>query len=387
MNVGALAGLKVIDLTSFVSGPYCTMILADHGADVIKVERPGRGDDLRGSPPFVGGESAPFMQVNRNKRSIVLDLKDQADARVCGDLAARADVFVENFKPGTADSLGLGYAALSARNPRLIYCSISGFGQTGPYRERGGFDLMTQAMSGLMSVCGDEDGPPHRLPPPISDIGAGMFAAIGILAALAARERTGLGQFVDTSLYDTAVSFGIYEAAEFFATGKRPSKLGQAHRGSAPYQVFRTADGWLTIGGASEAFWTRLCQILGVESLLADPRFKSNAARVANRKTLVVILQARLETQPTTHWCNLLDQAGIPNGPVQTYDQVLTSELAEARGMVAKVGHPAAGETRVLGVPVKLSATPGAVRSAAPRLGEHTSAVMQELRAAKEQGS
>ena len=245
---GALAGLRVIDLSGHLSGPFCAMQLADHGADVIKVERPDGGDEARRMPPFVNGESAPFMVWNRNKRSVTLDLKDAADRGRFLALLETADVLLENYRPGTMDRLGLGYEALKVRFPLLIYCAISGFGQTGPERGRGGFDLMTQAMSGLMAVCGPADGPPHRLPIAISDVGAGLYAAIGILAAVEARHRTGRGQFVETSLFEAAMSLGVYEAAHYFTTDEKPPRIGQAHRGSSPYQVFKTADGWMTIG-------------------------------------------------------------------------------------------------------------------------------------------
>ncbi len=378
MAGSALDGLRVIDLTSHLSGPYCSMILADQGADVVKVERPGKGDETRGMPPFVAGESAPFMLVNRNKSSIVLDLKNPEDREACRGLAREADVFIENFKPGTAARLGLGYEALAALNPRLVYCSISGFGQTGPYRDRGGFDLIVQGMSGMMSVNGPEDGPPHRLPMPIADITTGMFAAIGILAALQARARTGRGQQVDAALYDSAVALGVYEAASYFATGRPPARLGQAHRGAAPYQIFRTADGWITIGGASQAIWLRLCRALGRPDLAEDPRFKDNAARVANREALVEVLQAILAGAPTSHWVATLQAADIPAGPVQSYDAVLADPQVRAREMVAEIGHPGAGRMAVLGIPVKLSATPGDLRRPAPRLGEHNGEVLGE---------
>src|SRR5579883_1407680 len=293
---GALENIRVVDLTSHLSGPYCGMLLADHGADVIKIEKPGEGDDARRMPPFVNGESAPFMLWNRNKRSIALDLKAERDRAAFETLVRGADVLIENFRPGTLDRLGLGYGALRKTNRRLVYCAISGFGQTGPYRDRGGFDLMTQAMSGLMSVCGPEDGPPHRLPVAISDIAAGMFAAIGILGALAARQRTGRGQRVDAALYDAAIAMGVYEAAGYFATGTPPVRLGQGHRGAVPYQVFQTADGWLTIGAATQHLWERFCRVIGRLDLMQDPRFTSNAERVKNRGVLVPILATVIRT-------------------------------------------------------------------------------------------
>ncbi|HEV2547630.1 MAG TPA: CoA transferase [Stellaceae bacterium] len=376
----ALQEVRVIDLSAYLSGPYCSMILADHGADVIKIERPGEGDEARRMPPFINGESAPFMLWNRNKRSVTLDLKAPHDHALCLDLAREADVFIENFKPGVAQRLGLGYDSLAALNPRLIYCSISGFGQTGPYRARGGFDLMVQAMSGIMSVNGPEDGPPHRVPMAIADIGAGMFAAIGILAALQARTRTGRGQHVDTALYDAAVSFGLYEAAHLFGTGKNPPRLGQAHRASAPYQAFRTSDGWITIGANTQALWIKFCEVIGKSELAQDPRFRDNAARVANRPALAALVQDALAARTTRDWMGRFESAGIPAGPVQSYAEVFADPQVIAREMISEIAHPSAAKAHTLGIPVKLSETPGALRRPAPRLGEHTEEVLEELR-------
>ncbi|MGH7194428.1 MAG: CaiB/BaiF CoA transferase family protein, partial [Candidatus Saccharimonadales bacterium] len=272
-----------------------------------------------------------------------------------------------------------GYETLRKTNPRLIYCAVSGFGQTGPYRNRGGFDLMTQGMSGLMSVCGPEDGAPFRLPIAISDVAAGCYATVGVLAALEARHRTGRGQMVDTSLLEAAISFGLYEAAHVFATGERPLRLGQAHRGNSPYQVFKTMDGWITIGGAQQNFWTRLCNILGVDHLVKDPRFSTNALRVQNNKVLVVMLQKPLETQPSAHWLQVFEEAGIPSGPILTYDQVFADPQVVAREMVTEVIHPVAGRMKTLGVTVKLSETPATIRRPAPIHGQHTAEVLAEL--------
>ena len=380
---GALAGLRVIDLSGHLSGPFCAMQLADMGADVIKVERPDGGDDARRMPPFVNGESAPFMVWNRNKRSITLDLKADTDRATFLALIETADILLENYRPGTMDRLGLGYAALKARFPRLIYCAISGFGQTGPESKRGGFDLMTQAMSGLMAVCGPADGPPHRLPIAISDVGAGLYAAIGILAALEARHRTGRGQYVETSLFEAAMSLGVYEAAHYFTTNEAPPRIGQAHRGSSPYQVFKTADGWMTIGASQQNFWTRLCAIVEAPELLEDARFKSNADRVTHNDALVALLQARLEKRSTAHWLDQLQEAGIPAAPVLTHDQVFTHPQTVAREMVVPVDHAKAGKSRTLGVPIKLSDTPGAVSRAAPTLGQHSDEIRAELAAAR----
>jgi crotonobetainyl-CoA:carnitine CoA-transferase CaiB-like acyl-CoA transferase len=352
------------------------MVLADHGADVIKVERPGGGDDARTMPPFVGGESAPFMIWNRNKRSVVLDLKTETGKAHLLALIDGADVLIENFRPGTLERLGLGWATLSGRNPRLIYAAISGFGQTGPYRDRGGFDLVTQGMSGLMSVCGPSDGPPHRLPIAISDVAAGMHLAIGILCALEARHRTGRGQLVETSLLESALSFGVYEAAHVAATGATPPRLGQAHRGSSPYQVFATADGWITLGAAQDNFWRRLCDLLGVPELTKDVRFARNSDRVRNNEALVGLLEQHFKLKSSQHWLAALEAAGIPSGPVLSFDQALADRHVVARGMAVDTVHPAAGRIKTLGIPVKLSDTPGALVRPAPRLGEHNSEVL-----------
>jgi len=379
---GALDHLLVLDLTGHLSGPYCAMMLADHGADVIKIEPPS-GDSARHMPPFVNGESAPFMTWNRNKRSIVLDLKRPDDKQRLLEFADRADILLENYRPGVLNRLGLGWDVLHARNPRLVLGSISGFGQTGPYSARGGFDLITQAMSGLMSINGPEEGDPFRLPIAISDVAAGMFLAFGVLAAIEARHRSGEGQHVETSLLEAATSFCVYESAHYFATGTRPPRIGQAHRGSAPYQCFATADGHITIGASQQKFFEALCGLLGLEELASDPRFRNNAERVAHNKALVALLSAKLCRQPSEYWLAALEKAGIPAGPVLYYDEVFTDPHMLAREMVAVWDHPVTGRFASLGVPVKLSATPGAVRRPAPRLGEHTDEVLGEVAAAK----
>lgn len=376
---GALDGLVVLDLTTHLSGPFCGMQLADLGADVLKIESP-QGDSMRGAPPFVEGESAPFMLWNRNKRGARLDLKDANDLATFWDLVDGADVVLENFRPGVMKRLGIGWEALSARNPRLVLGSISGFGQTGPYAARGGFDLIIQAMSGLMSVTGPKDGPPYRIPLAISDVGAGLYLTIGILAALQARQKTGLGQWVETSLLEATVSLGVYEAANYFANGKRPEKLGQAHRGSAPYQVFQTSDGWLTIGAAQQNFFRKLCALVGQPALADDPRFKSNAERVKNNGLIVDILQAEIVKRSTDAWMVALEAEGIPAGPVLHHDEVFADPQILARGMVAEVTHAKAGRQKTLGVPLKLSATPGSVRRAAPTLGQHDDEVRKKKR-------
>lgn len=355
------------------------MLLGDLGADVIKVEHPAGGDYARLAGPMVNGESAPFMTFNRNKRSITVDLKSPDGLAIVRRLAVRADVVLENWRPGTAARLGLGYEDVKALNPRVVYCSISGFGQTGPYASRGGFDRIAQGMSGLMSINGEEDGAPLVVPVPISDIGTGMFGLIGILAALAYRDRTGEGQMIDASLLDTPIAWSVYEAASFFATGQAPARLGQGHRTNAPYQAFRTADGWINLGGGSQQFWGAICRILDVERLLDDPRFTTPELRVKHRRELEALLQPRFLTQPSSVWLERFEAAGVPAGPILTYDQVFADPHVKAREMAVEVDHPTAGRTRVLGIPFKLSRTPGAVRRPAPALGQHTDEVLREL--------
>jgi crotonobetainyl-CoA:carnitine CoA-transferase CaiB-like acyl-CoA transferase len=376
--MSSLSNLKVLDLTSHLSGPYCAMILADHGADVVKIENPNDGDQLRKTPPFQGGESAPFMLWNRNKRSVTLDLKEPKDHQLLLKMAETADIMIENFKPGTASRLGVDYESVSKINPTLIYCSISGFGQTGPYAPRGGFDLIACGMSGLMSINGPPDGPPYRIPMPVSDVCGGMNGAIGILTALAARNRTGRGQHVDTSLFESGISLGVYEAANVFANGEVPERLGQAHRGSAPYQLFPTSDGYVTVGGAQDNFWRGTCKILGCEQLVDDPKFKSKAERVANNKELVSELEVFFRRQTTSKLCKAFDEAGIPAGPVMNHVEVYNDPQTLAREMVVQVEHSKLGQMKTIGIPVKLSDTPGKITRSAPLLGEHNSEVLKD---------
>ena len=367
----ALEGLVVLDLTNFLSGPYCTMLLGDMGADVIKVERPGTGDDARRMPPFVDGRSAPFSLWNRNKRSIALDMKDGADAEVLRRLAARADVLVENFRPGTLDRVGLSWEAVRERHPRLVYASISGFGQTGPWAHHGGLDMMAQGMSGLMAGNGPPEGEPYRLPIAITDVTAGMFACNAVLGALLARERTGRGQRIDQSLLEAGLALGVYEAAHVLALGTRPARLGQLHRGSAPYRVFRTRDGWITVGASKDKFWRSLCELIGRPELVSDPRFAANADRVANNPALVEIIGERMAERDSAHWLEAFGRAGIPSEPVLSYDEALAHPQAVARGVVAEIEDPERGPIRTLAPPVRLEGTPARVRRRAPDLGEH----------------
>ena len=374
----SLSHIKVLDLTSHLSGPYCAMILADHGADVVKIESPNGGDQLRKTPPFQDGESAPFMLWNRNKRSMVMDLKNAENHKTVLKMIEVADVLIENFKPGTAKRLGIDYETVSAINSKLIYCSISGFGQTGPYSPRGGFDLIACGMSGLMSINGPPDGPPYRIPMPVSDVCGGMNGAIGILMALVARDQNGLGQHVDTSLFEAGISLGVYEAANVFATGQVPERLGQAHRGSAPYQLFTTSDGYMTIGGAQDSFWRGTCKILGCEHLLNDERFTSKADRVENNRQLVEELGKFFVQRTTKELCEAFEAEGIPAGPVMNHVEVFNDPQTLHREMVIETEHSKIGKTKTIGVPVKLSKTPASIRKGAPLLGEHNQEVLSD---------
>ncbi|MBI3965388.1 MAG: CoA transferase [Chloroflexi bacterium] len=375
-----LAGMKVLDFTQLIAGPYATMLLADMGADVTKVERPGAGDDSRRFLPAIGGESAAFMMVNRNKRSITLNLKNSRAREVFLKLAAQADVLVENNRPGTMAKLGVDYEAVKAINPGVIYCSISGFGHTGPYRDRGGYDLIAQAMGGMMSTTGEPDRPPVKISQPVLDLGTALFAVYGILTAYVVRQQTGEGQWIDTSVFETPVAFQVWEAAGYFGSGEVPKPMGSAHRLAAPYQAYRTGDDrYIVIATTNESLWSRCCDALGLEPLVGDPRFESNAKRAANKEALAAIIEERLATQPAQHWLDRLEAAGVPSGPVNTLDQVFTDPQVLARGMVAEVEHPKAGKVKTIGLNVKLSKTPGAIRFAAPTLGQHTEEILDSL--------
>jgi len=373
---GGLEGIVVIDLTTFLSGPYCTMLLGDAGAEVIKIERPDVGDEMRRIAPFIGNESAAFMLLNRNKRSLCLDLKSAEGVAAVRRLVETADVFVENFRPGVCEKLGLSYAALSKLNPRLVYCSISGFGGTGPYRDRGGFDLIAQSMSGLMAINADDTGNPRRLPIPISDICAGMFGSIGVLTALQARHRTGQGQHVDLSLLETAVALGVYESASYFATGERPRALGEKHRGSAPYQAFQASDGWLVVGAGPQNLWEKFCEILGAPELVSDARFIDNPARVRNSHVLATLIQELMIRKSREHWLAALEAVGIPAGPVLHHDETYADPQVQARNMIQQIEHPTAGVLNLLGTVNKLSETPNTIRRPAPLLGQHSQEVL-----------
>jgi formyl-CoA transferase len=375
----ALQGLRVLDQTQVMAGPFCAMLLADMGADVIKIEPPGgettRAMDLE-LPP---GVSAPFLAVNRNKRDLVIDLKQAAGVALLERLVESADILIENYRPGVARRLGVDYGRLSAVNPRLIYCSISGFGQTGPYAERGGYDLIAQGMSGIMSATGSEGGAPVKVGVPVTDLGAGLFAVFGILCALRARHRTGRGQFVDTSLFEAGLALSAWEAAEYWYTGQVPRGLGTAHRLNAPYQAFRASDGFFNVGAANDNLFPRFCALLRLPELVNDPRFASVAQRLANRAALERLIEAVTIREPRATWLARCEAAGVPAGPINSIPEALADPHARARGMVDELRHPEAGPVKSLGNPVKMSATPPTLRTAAPRLGEHTDAILGEL--------
>ncbi|MHA6631922.1 enoyl-CoA hydratase [Pseudonocardia sichuanensis] len=371
---GALAGMTVLDLTQVMAGPFCTMILADLGADVVKVENPESGDQTRASfgQAGTGADSKAFLALNRNKRSVTLDLKSDEGRATFHELVRSADVVVENWRPGVAAKLGVDHATLAPLNPGLIYASVSGFGQTGPYADRPGYDLIAQAMAGVMSVTGEPGDRPVKAGIPIGDLGAGLFTAVGILAAWASRQRTGEGQYVETSLFEAALALSVWESTEFWATGEAPQALGSAHRMSAPYQALATRDGFVTVGANNERLWQRLCRALEVEHLADDPRFATNTDRMEHRAELVVELERRLTEEDTGTWVERLLAAGVPAGPIQDYRQVLEDDPhVKARGMVATVEHPVEGLVPVLGSPLHLSRTPAVVRRPPPLLGEH----------------
>ena len=378
--MGPLSGLKVVDLTHVMAGPVCTLMLADMGADVIKVEKSPGGDDTRHSvPPRIGDEAAAFLMMNRNKRGIVLDLKTPGGVEVLHRLVRGADVLVENFGPGVMERLGFGYEELKAAHPGLIYCSLSGFGRTGPYQHRRGFDLVAQAMSGIMTFTGDgPDSPPAKCGPPLSDITAGILAALGIASAYAHRLRTGEGQWVETSLFEAALVQTYWQSAIALATGEAPRALGSAHPLNAPYQAFRASDGWIVVGGAIQKNWLRMLDALGAPELADDPRFATNLARMGHLAALEAELSGRFATERAAHWLDALEAAGVPCGPVNDMLQALDDPQTRAREMVVETEHPTAGRVRSIGLPLKFSATPGTIRKAAPRLGEDTREVLGE---------
>ncbi len=376
---GPLSGMKVIELAHIMAGPVCGMMLADMGADVIKVEKPDGDDSRRFVPPDIAGESAAYMMMNRNKRGIALNLKDPGAVGVLHALLDSADVVIENYRHDTMEKLGLGYETLRKTNPRLVYCAISGFGRSGPYAERGGFDLIAQGMSGLMSITGEGPGrPPVKPGAPITDITAGFLAALGCVAAYSNAQATGEGQMVDTSLFEAGISLTYWQSAIAFATGKAPGALGSAHPLNAPYQSFRTRDGWINIGAANQRNWLRLLDVIGAAELQEDPRFASNADRITNLAALVPILEAHLQERNTHEWLALMEAAGLPAGPVMDVCEMHRDEQALAREMIVETEHPVAGPVKAIGLPVKFSRTPGRVARPAPTLGQHGREILAE---------
>ncbi len=376
---GPLAGMKVIELAHIMAGPVCGLMLADMGADVIKVEKPDGDDSRRFVPPAIEGESAAYMMMNRNKRGVALNLKDPQAVEALHRLLENADVVIENYRMGTMERLGLGYEILRAINPRLIYCEISGFGRTGPYAERGGFDLIAQGMSGLMSITGEGPGrPPVKTGAPVSDITAGIVAAMGVSAAYAHMLRTGQGQKVDTSLFEAAITQTYWQSAIAFATGVAPGPMGSAHPINAPYQAFQTADGWINVGAANQRNWLRFLDVIGAPELNDDPRFGSNHDRMQHLGELAEILTGYLRQEKSQVWLERMEAAGLPAGPVLDILQMQADPQAQARGMIAEVDHPVAGRVRTLGHPIRFSETPASIRSAAPLLGQHSREVLLE---------
>jgi crotonobetainyl-CoA:carnitine CoA-transferase CaiB-like acyl-CoA transferase len=380
MSRRPLEGIRVLDLSRALAGPYCTMMLGDMGADIIKVEMPKVGDEARHyGPPFQDGESAYFMSVNRNKRSITLNLKSPKGREILLEMAKRCDVVTENFRPGTMERMGLGYDRLSSLNPRLIYCSITGFGSTGPDAQRPGYDLIAQGMGGFMSFTGEPGGRPLKVGVAVGDITAGMFAAYGIVVALYHREVTGEGQRLETSLFESMIAQLTFQAGRYFATGQSPRPMGNQHPLIAPYETFRAKDGYINIAVGNNALWSQFCKALGLEQYEKDPRFETNPKRVENRPALIEVIEAKTTLYTVEELREILDKAGIPNGPVWELHQVLTSPQALAREMVKELNHPAVGKIKVTGIPVKLDVSPGEIRLPPPTLGQHTEEILQEL--------
>jgi crotonobetainyl-CoA:carnitine CoA-transferase CaiB-like acyl-CoA transferase len=378
-KTGPLAGMKVLELAQIMAGPTCGMMLADMGADVIKIEKLPGGDDSRGyREPRVNGVSAPFMILNRNKRGMALNLKSAQGREILLRMVKDADVLTENYRRGTLEKLGLGYDVLSEVNPGLIYCAVSGYGRTGPWADKGGFDLIAQGFSGLMSVTGEPGRPPVKTGNSIADINAGILAANGILAAYAHKLKTGRGQVVDTSLMEAALQQTYWHAAIYFATGQSAGPTGSAHLLTAPYQAFRASDGWLNVGGANQANWERIADVLGHPEWKTDPRYATNSARMANLRSLTEEMSAAFLAHSKEEWIAAFDAVGVPAGPVNTIGEALSHPQTLSRGMVVEVEHPQAGATKALGCPIHFSETPTAITRHAPMLGEHTRELLRE---------
>jgi len=376
----ALEGMKVLDCSQILAGPFCSMLLADMGADVVKIEKPSGGDDTRRfGPPFINSESAAFLAINRNKRSLVLDFKQENGVAIMKKMVKDADVIIENYRTGAMDQNGLGYEELKKINPKLIYCSISGFGRTGPYAKRGGFDLVAQGMSGLMSFTGIPGSPPVKVGVPMADLNAGMFATYGILTAYVNRLKTGKGQYIETSLLEAAISYTIWESSIFFATGEVAEPLGSAHRLSAPYQALKTSDGYINIGAPNQSNWERFCKTIGRDDLLEDIKYQDNASRLINRQQLADDLEKTLSKKSSQEWLKDLEKDGVPAGPIFDISEVWSNDQVKSREMDVTLEHPTAGKIRNIGLATKLSQTPGKIKTAAPLLGQHTKEILIEM--------
>ena len=376
-----LTGIRVLDVSRILAGPFCTMILGDLGAEIIKVEMPKIGDGSRAwGPPFIKGESAYYLSINRNKKSITINLKHPKGREIIYKLAEKSDVFIENFRPGVTERLGISYEDIRKINPKIIYCSISGFGQTGPYRDKRAYDLLIQAMSGFMGITGEPNRPPVRIGVAIMDLGAGMYAAISILAALRARERTGRGQKIDISLLDTGISWLTYMAMNYFATGRNPKKMGSAHPNLVPYQCFEDKNGrYFAVAVGNDEHWKRLCIALGRNEWIDDPKYVTNAKRVENRDELVKTLADIFKTKTRDEWLKLLEEHGVPCAPVYEVSEALSNPQVLHREMVIEVDHPTIGKLKQLGTPMKFSETKCQIRYPPPLLGQHTEEILKEL--------
>ena len=373
----ALEGVRVLDCSQILAGPFCSMLLADMGADVIKIEKPNGGDDTRRmGPPFIDTESAAFLAMNRNKRSIVLNFKEQSGVQAMKTLVKDADIVIENYRTGTMDRLGLGYKDLNNINPGIIYCSISGFGRTGPYANRGGFDLVAQGMSGLMSITGVPNSPPVKVGVPIADMNAGMFATYGILTAYINKLRTRKGQYLEISLLEAAIAYTVWESAGYFATGDIAEPLGSSHRNSAPYQALKTKDGHINIGAPNQSNWERFANAIERTDLVARNEFKDNASRLVNRESLEVELELTLTTKSSGEWLEVLEKCGVPAGPILNVSEVWNDPQIQARNMEVTLEHPTAGKIKNIGLAAKLYSTPGRITKPAPLLGQHTREVL-----------
>ncbi|WP_175817224.1 CaiB/BaiF CoA transferase family protein [Burkholderia diffusa] len=382
----SLTGVKVLDLTQHLSGPYCTMILGDLGADVIKIEKPLGGDDQRKLGPFVNGESAPFMIINRNKKSVTLNLKLEQGRKIFLNLARDADVIVENFRPGIVKSLGIDYESVRKINPSAVYCSISGYGQTGPARHKGGFDIMAQGMTGMMDMNSVSGQRPTKIPISLHDIGAGLTSLYAILGAYIHRLKTGIGQYIDVSLVESGLALTVAEAAAYFANGVVPKVAGTRNHLSAPYQAYRTRNGYVVVGAGNQKLWEKFCrEVVGKPAWIDDPRFGSASERIRHADELEALMEDVLMQDDTCNWLDAMERAGVPGGPINSYDEALRDPHFLARDMVVDVVHPQAGRMKTLGIAAKMSETPGQIRSPAPMLGQHTEEILTTCLALSEQ--